>query len=154
MELTFWKGLLIGAGVAVLVFIYMLIKNTSKCSALKKDNTRLKTMVTDRMDIEASGVAELKKQVESLKKENENLRITVQTYAQRPGRKEIEKVNIYQKAVERLMINSPGFGAAWQAALKESEAEFEKIYTGVIPFVKRVIPGSSDAKLIEQDDKN
>jgi hypothetical protein len=51
--------------------------------------------------------------------------------------------------VDRLTINSPGFGAAWQAALKESEAEFEKTYVGTQSFIKRLIPAKTDANVLQ-----
>ena len=69
----------------------------------------------------------------------------------KPGRKEMQRLQILQKAADRLTLNSPGFGPVWQAALKESEDEFQKIYTGFIPFIKRYIPGRSDAELIDAD---
>ncbi|NLA99101.1 MAG: hypothetical protein GX836_13070, partial [Spirochaetales bacterium] len=53
-----------------------------------------------------------------------------------------------------LTINSPGFGAAWQAALKESEDEFQKTYVGAQPFVKRVIPIKTDAVVMPQTFEN
>jgi hypothetical protein len=59
------------------------------------------------MDIEAEGLSKLKAENESLKKANENLRITVNTYSQKPGRKEISRLQVYQLAVDRLTINSP-----------------------------------------------
>ncbi len=62
------------------------------------------------------------------------------------------RLQVYQQAADRLTINAPGFGAAWQAALKDSEAEFEKSFYGVQPFIKKVIPlKNSDAKMIDRD---
>ena len=107
-------------------------------------------MLTDRMEIESEGVSRLKAENEKLKKENENLRISIQTYAQKPGRKELQRLQVYQTAVDRLIINSPGFGAAWQAALKDSESEFEKTYIGVQPFIRRLIPMKTDAAVIKE----
>jgi hypothetical protein len=107
-------------------------------------------MLTDRMDLESEGLAKLKEQNEELKKQNENLRISLSTYSQKPGRKEVARLQIYQLAVDRLTINSPGFGAAWQAALKESENEFQKTYVGVQPFIKRLIPIKTDATVLPQ----
>jgi hypothetical protein len=62
---------------------------------------------------------------------------------------------VYQQAADRLTINSPGFGAAWQAALKESEDEFEKTFYGIQPFIRRVIPlKSSDANVVGRLEKD
>ena len=111
-------------------------------------------MLTSRMEIESEGVEKLKRSNEELKTQNENLRISLQTMSQKPGRKEIERLQVYQKAVDRLTINSPGFGPAWQAALKESEEEFSKTYSGVLPFIRRVIPGKTNAQLMDIDESS
>ena len=105
-------------------------------------------MLTDRRDLESEGLSKLKEQNYELKKQNENLRISLSTYSQKPGRKEVSRLHVYQLAVDRLTINSPGFGAAWQAALKESEDEFQKTYVGVQHFIKRLIPIKTDAAVL------
>ena len=37
-------------------------------------------------------------------------------------------------------------------ALKESEEEFSKTYSGVLPFIRRVIPGKTNAQHMEAED--
>lgn len=156
--MTSWRDFFIGLGsgcaVALLVwFIYIIRLHLAK---KRGDNElkKLKDMLTSRMEIENDGVNKLKSENEELKRYNENLRVSLQTLSQKPGRKEMERLQVYQKAVDRLTINSPGFGPAWQAALKESEEEFSKTYSGVIPFIRRVIPGKTNAQLMDVDDAN
>ena len=141
----FFIGLFIGLGVAAIVWIIYIFKVRSTRKKGESEVKKYKEMLTSRMEIESEGVEELKSQ-------NENLRISLQTMSQKPGRKEIERLQVYQKAVDRLTINSPGFGPAWQAALKESEEEFSKTYSGVLPFIRRVIPGKTNAQLMEAED--
>ena len=150
----FLIGLGSGLVLALIVFMIMEIKLRSVKSTAKADNDKLKSMLTDRMEIESDGITRLKSENEKLKKENENLRISIQTYAQKPGRKELQRLQVYQTAVDRLIINSPGFGAAWQAALKDSEIEFEKTYIGVQPFIKKLIPMKTDAAVIKEIDES
>ena len=150
----FLIGLGSGLLLALIVFMIMEIKLRSVKSTAKADNDKLKSMLTDRMEIESEGITRLKSENEKLKKENENLRISIQTYAQKPGRKELQRLQLYQTAVDRLIINSPGFGAAWQAALKDSEIEFEKTYIGVQPFIKKLIPMKTDAAVIKEIDES
>ena len=150
----FLIGLGSGLLLALIVFMIMEIKLRSVKSTAKADNDKLKSMLTDRMEIESDGITRLKSENEKLKKENENLRISIQTYAQKPGRKELQRLQVYQTAVDRLIINSPGFGAAWQAALKDSEIEFEKTYIGVQPFIKKLIPMKTDAAVIKEIDES
>jgi len=102
------------------------------------------------MDIESEGINKLKSDLETVKKQNENLRITVSTYSQKPGRREIARLHVYQLAADRLTLNSPGFGAAWQASLKESEEEFEKTFRGIHPFLRKIVPIKTDAQVINQ----
>lgn len=156
--MTSWKDFFIGLGsgciIAILVWFVYMVKLHSAKKKGEGDLQKLKDMLTSRMEIESDGVNKLKRENEDLKKFNENLRVSLQTMSQKPGRKEVERLQVYQKAVDRLTINSPGFGPAWQAALKESEEEFSKTYSGVIPFIRRVIPGKTNAQLMDAEDVN
>ena len=144
-------GLGIGLVIALIVYIWQKIGRSDAEKKSKKEIARLKGLLADRMDIESEGVTKLKTENEELKKANENLRITNANLMQKPGRAEVQRLHIYQQAVDRLVINSPGFGAAWQSALKESEEEFAKTYTGSQAFWKKVLPGKTNAKLIQSD---
>lgn len=145
-------GLGVGLVIAIIVYIWQKIGKGEIEKKSKQEIARLKNLLADRMDIESDGVAKLRKENEELKKANENLRITNANLAQKPGRAEVQRLHIYQQAVDRLVINSPGFGAAWQSALKESEEEFAKTYTGTQAFWKKVLPGKTNAKLISNND--
>lgn len=151
-----WQYLLIGLGVglvvAFVVWASMAIKRSKIKTKADEEIKKYKEMISQRMELESEGLSKYKSELEEVKKQNENLRITVQTLQQKPGRSEINRLQVYQRAVDRMMINSPGFGPVWQTALKESEDEFKKINTGFIPFIRRHIPGKTDAALIEDAD--
>ena len=155
------QNFLIGLGIGVvLAIVLVVVKSVNRHKEMlqeKTENARLRRMLNDRMDLESDGLSKLKDDYEEIKKQNENLRISINTYSQKPNRKEIARLHVYQLAVDRLTINSPGFGAAWQAALKESEDEFQKTYVGVQPFIKRLIPMKTDANVlpryVESDEK-
>ena len=148
---------LYGLGVGLIIAIAILIGYTSRLSRVRKEaraeSEKYKKMLTDRMELENEGIAKLKAENEELKRLNENLRVSLVTVSQKPGRKEMQKLQIYQKAVDRLTLNSPGFAPVWQAAIKESEDEFAKTFSGFMPFIKKVIPARSDAQLLEGDDE-
>ena len=154
--MTSWKDFFIGLGsgcaVALIIWLVYIVRLHLAKKKGESETKKLKDMLTQRMEIESDGITKLKSENEELKKYNENLRVSLQTMSQKPGRKEVERLQVYQKAVDRLTINSPGFGAAWQAALKESEEEFSKTYSGVIPFIRRVIPGRTNAQLMDAED--
>lgn len=143
-------GILFGLFMALVVFITMLVKFKTYKSKTEAEAKKLKEMLTTRMELESDGISKLKGECEQLRKENENLRISLQTYAQKPGRKELQRLTVYQTAADRLTINSPGFGAAWQAALKESEEEFQKTYVGIQPFIRKLIPIKTDAQVLRE----
>ena len=144
-------GLGIGLVIALIVYIWQKIGKNDIEKKSKAEIARLKGMLADRMDIESEGLNKIKAENEELKKANENLRITNANLMQKPGRAEVNRLHIYQQAVDRLVINSPGFGAAWQSALKESEEEFAKTYTGTQAFWKKILPGKTNAKLIQNN---
>ncbi|MDT4763407.1 hypothetical protein [Sphaerochaeta sp. PS] len=154
---NFLIGLGIGVVLAIVLVVVMSINRHKETLLSQKETERLRRMLNDRMDLESDGLAKLKESNEDLKKQNENLRISLNSFSQKPNRKEMARLQVYQLAVDRLTINSPGFGAAWQAALKESEDEFQKTYLGVQPFIKRLIPMKTDAsvlsKYIDSDEK-
>ena len=145
-------GFGIGLVIALFILIWQSIKRRSSEKQYKAEISKLKGMLADRMEVESDGINKLKKENEELKKTNENLRITNANLMQKPGRAEVARLQIYQQAVDRLVINSPGFGAAWQSALKESEEEFAQTYTGTQAFWKKVLPGKTNAKLISNND--
>lgn len=153
------ENIIIGVAIGFIPMLVVLIvqysKHATKAKEHKQEIARLRSMLTDRMDLESDGLSKLKGEIADLKAQNENLRISLRTYSQKPGRKEVSRLHVYQQAADRLTINSPGFGAAWQAALKESEDEFEKTFYGIQPFIRRVIPlKSSDANVVGRLEKD
>lgn len=155
MEGFSFQSMLIGLGIgliiAIVVYIWQLITRKDKEKTSQKEITKLKQMLTDRMDLEADGLKNIKTELEEMRKQNENMRITIGTLRQKPGRAEVQRLHVYQQAVDRLTINSPGFGAAWQAALKESEEDFKKNYIGTQAFIRKVLPLKTNAKLIDSE---
>lgn len=144
----------VGFGLGLLLALICLIWQVTKRRKMKKANeaeiAKLRTMLTDRMDLEAEGVAKLKNTIEELRMQNENLRITNAHLLQKPGRAEIQRLDIYQMAIDRLTVSTPGFGAAWQSALSEAQNDFTDVYTGTKPFWKRIIPHRAEPKMVEQ----
>ena len=150
------KEILIGFGIflvlAIIVYFWQHIGENDMEKRNKAEIARLKNLLADRMDLESEGLSKLKKENEELNNANETVRKTNANLSQKPGRAEVQRLHIYQQAVDRLVINSPGFGAAWQSALKESEEEFAKTYTGTQAFWKKILPGKTNAKLISNND--
>lgn len=148
----FFTGMMLGVSFAIVIAIVLVVKNSGVKKQAKEDVEKYKKMLTDRMELETEGIQKLKAENEELKKNNENLRISIQTMSQKPGRKELQRLEVYQTAAERLTMNSPGFAPVWQAALKESEEEFKKTFVGLTPFLrKHVAVKANDVSLIDED---
>ncbi len=142
----------VALGIYLVLYLVMKINIALIRKDTQKQITAYKDMLAHRMEIENSGLDKIKKECESLRKENENLRITVQAYSQKPGRRELQRLNIYQSAIDNLLTNTPGFGTAWQVALKNSEDEFAKTDSGILPFIRKLIPmKASTAEVVETD---
>lgn len=143
----FFIGLYIGLAGCIIIFI----RSKFKERKLKKEITNLKHHLQMKLEIEAEEIERRKMEIENLKKENENLRITLQSYYQKPGRREMRQLHVYQKAVEILTDKAPGFAPSWQSALREGEEEMRKAERGVIPFLRKLLPGKSTDSLTLED---
>ena len=148
----FFIGLGIGLVVAAVIALY----SSARAVRIRKDKdqeiAKFKDMLAARMELESDGLRKVKDENEELRKANENLRVSLMAMRDKPGRKEVQKLQIMQKAVDRLMLNSPGFSTARQFAMNDSEEEFQKMYSGLVPFIKRHIAGKSEAQLVDVKD--
>ena len=104
----------------------------------KKELKEYKEHLDRQMQITNAGNSNLVKELEQAKKENENLRISVQTLNQKPGRAELRLLNIYDAALRKMMSQAPGFSTAWENSLQEAEREYEANETGLKSIVSKV----------------
>jgi uncharacterized membrane protein YciS (DUF1049 family) len=141
----FFIGLYIGLAGCLLIFI----REKFRQRRLKKEIENLKHHIQLKLEIEAEVTERKKLEIEQLKDENENLRVTLQSYYQKPGRRELRQLQVYQKAIEVLTEKAPGFAPSWQSALRDGEEEIRKSERGIIPLMKRLLPGGSHAHSIE-----
>jgi hypothetical protein len=149
---------LIGLGVGLILLLIVYINERAKRGTLKSEIKTLKNHLQNKMEIEAEATEHRRQELERLKKENENLRITNQSLAQKPGRREIMNMHVYQKAIGIMTESAQGFAPMWQRALREAEAEVEKSDQGSSSFIKKIIPtqifgGSSDTKKLDSGDE-
>jgi hypothetical protein len=94
----------------------------------KGEYRRLKGHLSDKLEIEAEKLGEMRAKIESLRKENENLRIKVNLgHAQNDFTALERELEIYARAEKTMVVNAPGFAQAWEkakeGALNEIEAE-------------------------------
>ena len=136
--------LLILAGVAFGAFL-MYLKSLLTIRKHKKELNDYKNHLERQMKITDAGNATLVKELETLKKENENLRISVKTLGQKPGRAELRLLNIYDSALRKMMSQAPGFSSAWEISLQEAEREYEANETGLKSIVSKVFGSSASS---------
>ncbi len=137
-------GLVIGA------FLYT-IKGFFTSRAHKKELAEYKGHLATQMKITQEGTKNITDESERLKKENENLRITVKTLGQKPGRNELRLLNIYDSALRKMMLKAPGFAQGWELSMQEAEKEYEDNDIGLKTVVKRVFGPSITHKKANED---
>jgi len=107
------KPFFIGLYIGFIICIIIYIRGKTRNRRLKKEILQLKQHIQIKLEIEAEENMRKRQEIETLKKENENLRITLQSYFQKPGRNELKQLHIYQKAVDILTEKAPGFAQSW-----------------------------------------
>jgi hypothetical protein len=143
---------ILGLSIGLMIAVFCWVKGLFRSMSLKKEIKQLKESVYTKMQLETKGQMAISDELGTIRKENENLRITVKSLQQKPGRAEIRQFHIYDKAIRTLLGKSPGFGPAWEMVLKEAEEEFHQTETGFRAFVRKVfspqIPQQFQAKNI------
>ena len=103
-------------GVLLIIALYHHLK-------LKLDHARYKRMLSDKLEIEAATLSKLKQEIDSLKKENENLRVKVQGLNVQPENKLARELEIYARAEKKMTVAAPGFAAPWEQAKQAAHDE-------------------------------
>lgn len=143
----FAKGLAIGLVICIIIYI----RGYFRRNELTKEINRLRSHLHTKLEIDSSENERRKTELDRLKQERDNLRITVQSLNQKPGRKEIRQYFIYQTALDIMFEKAPGFAPAWQITLKEAEGLFEKSEKGMVPLLKRLMPTTPDKQAEEYE---
>lgn len=152
MEIEFnAETILIVIGGVVIGWLFSTIKSFFVVKKHKKELSEYKEHLERQMKITDAGNKTLVDEINSLKNDNENLRISVKTLGQKPGRAELRQFNIYDNALRKMMLQAPGFASAWESSLQESEKEYEENETGFKHIMGRVF-GTGSAT--NNDDEN
>lgn len=142
MDITsplFRNGLITGLVVGLAVALYFWFAGWLKRRSLVKEVASLKEHLHRQMEINAKGTDSQQKELEKLRQQNENLRITNATLKQKPGRAEIEMLATYERALRVMNTKAPGFAPAWEQAMKDAEAEVTATDSGLIPLIRKAL---------------
>ena len=146
IEFTAQTILIILGGVA-LGWVLSYLKSMLTIRKHKKELKEYQDHLERQMKITDVGNKKLISDMEALKSDNENLRISVKTLGQKPGRAELRQFNIYDNALRKMMLQAPGFSSAWESALQESEREYEENEAGFKNIMGKVFgSGGSNAE--------
>jgi hypothetical protein len=149
MEIEFnAQTILIVIGGVAIGWILSSIKSFFTVKQHKRELKEYKDHLERQMKITDTGNKTLMEEIDGLKKDNENLRISVKTLGQKPGRAELRQFNIYDNALRKMMLQAPGFSSAWESALQEAEREYEENESGFKNIMGKVF-GSGGASTNE-----
>ena len=100
-------------------------------------NTQLK--------INASGNGLLQTELDSLRKQNETLRVNNAFLQQKPDRATQRQFQVQEIAVRTMREQAPGFAPAWEKAIRQADAEMAASESGFGNLIRKVIPGLSNS---------
>jgi len=119
---------------------------------LQMEIDKMREHLHRQMEISAKGSEQLHQDMEEMRRQNENLRVTVATLQNKPGRLEVRTLEIYERAVQAMNAKAPGFAPAWQAALAEAELEMKETEGGLRALVRKVFRSSPGAHASQQSE--
>ncbi len=143
-----------------LIFLLIVAYNYLR---LKGEFTRYRRHLSDKLEIEADTMKKSKVELETMRKENETLRVKVNALNEAPDRKIQRDLEVYARAEKRMLLNVPGFAPAWETAKSEAHSELVEEESGKRPSKRifarifgggdtRALPAREDgAKHVEAD---
>jgi hypothetical protein len=129
---------LVGLGIAVVLAGYVWFKGVLNQRELRRELKALKEQLHRQMTILDKGNQQTQAELEELRKQNENLRITAATLKSKPGRAELQTLQVYEQALRLMQKRAPGFAPAWEDALAEAQRAAAQADTGIIAMVRNV----------------
>lgn len=93
----------------------------------KRELRRYRKHLSDKLELEARQYEVLRQEKEMLMKENENLRLRIGLFNEKPDQKLVRDLEVFSRAEKRMILQAPGFAGAWEnakaAAIEELTAE-------------------------------
>ena len=128
----------IGLGTGLILVLVIWINGILKRRSLVKELRSLKEHLHTQMGINARGNESTINELQELRQQTENLRVTNSTLKQKPGRAELQTLAVYDKALHIMFAKAPGFAPAWENVLKEANEDLKRAETGLIPLIRSV----------------
>lgn len=144
LQSPFTWGLLLGLLVAGFIWKSGFSARRVLTRELKRVESEFKTLqnhLNTQLKITASGNESVQAELESLRKQNETLRVNQATLQQKPGRAELRLLQVQEIAIRTMREQAPGFASAWEKAIRQGEQEVDAAESGLAKLMRRVIPG-------------
>lgn len=144
LKTEFVWGLLAGLLVAFFIWKSAFTASRNASREVKRLETEIKDLqshLNTQLKINASGNELVQQELETLRRQNENLRVNNSALQQKPGRAEQQLLQVYEIAIRTMREQAPGFAPAWEKALRQGEAELEAAESGLKKLVRRIVPG-------------
>ncbi len=148
LQSPFTWGLLLGLLIAGFIWKSGFSARRNIARELKRVEGELKNLqnhLNTQLKITASGNESLQIELESLRRQNEVLRVNQAALQQKPGRAELRQLQVYDIAIRTMREQAPGFAPAWEKAVRQAEQEVDAAESGLAKLVRRVIPGLSSS---------
>ena len=92
----------------------------------KLELKRYRRHLSDKLEIEAQHLTDLKRDKDKLKEENENLRLKTKGGGNSSSQNLERELEIFARAEKSMYISAPGFSAAWENAKTTALGEIEE----------------------------
>lgn len=110
-----------------MIFLIIALYNLLR---IKSELSRFRRHLSDKLEIEAETMKKIKGEQENLRRENESLRIKVNSLNELPDRKLQRDLEVYARAEKKMLMQVPGFAPAWETAKGEAHTELMEEETG------------------------
>lgn len=142
-------GLAIGLALAIVAWKSGLsnkLRLSRDIRRLENELRELRNHLNTQLKINAQGNQTLQDERDELRIQNENLRVSIANFQNKPGRQEVRQYHVIETAVRLMREQAPGFAPAWEKAIRQAESEIHAGESGIRRLVRKVIPGIGMSK--------
>lgn len=108
---------------------------------IEAEKREMHSHLNTQMKITATGSDVLTKEIEALKSQNENLRVTLAALQAKPDKAEQRQFRMQEMAVSAMREQAPGFAGAWEKAMRQAESDMASAESGLTRLMRKVVPG-------------
>lgn len=91
----------------------------------KREFSRFRKLLTDKLELEAKQYSTLRSENESLIQEKENLKHKITLLNEKPENQISKELEIFARAEKQMTLNAPGFAPAWESAKQQVSQTIE-----------------------------